>query len=220
MLSFFSPLFSETHGHGERGGERALGITCMRSVAHQSLRRRHTRFFARDDTRAVVFLSHIPLFRRACGRCFGSSNLVHNIFTYSSHTIFYHSNEEILGSIILSPPHALPRLQRRDFERKLSAPDRNLPWIFFLVGFCKSHSIFFPPRPKKIKLSKLTFTNIHIYLCCQFCAHWSNWCSSVTGKTISCKGAMAQSQEQAQEKTPGKNMLWGGRFTGSSTYLL
>ena len=26
--------------------------------------------------------------------------------------------------------------------------------------------------------------------------------------------AMARSQEQAQEKKPGKNMLWGGRFTG------
>lgn len=27
---------------------------------------------------------------------------------------------------------------------------------------------------------------------------------------------MASSQEQAQEQRPGKNMLWGGRFTGSS----
>ena len=31
---------------------------------------------------------------------------------------------------------------------------------------------------------------------------------------------MAHAQEQAQEKRPGKNMLWGGRFTGLSFCLL
>lgn len=31
---------------------------------------------------------------------------------------------------------------------------------------------------------------------------------------------MAHAQEQTQEKRPGKNMLWGGRFTGLSICLL
>lgn len=31
---------------------------------------------------------------------------------------------------------------------------------------------------------------------------------------------MAQSQVQARDEKPGKNMLWGGRFTGSFVRLL
>lgn len=30
---------------------------------------------------------------------------------------------------------------------------------------------------------------------------------------------MAHAQEQVQEKQPGKNLLWGGRFTGTFELL-